>query len=82
MLGDNNELFAKGGSLTQKSSILKGSLRDYTAFTGAIDPYETPNFIFFGDNTTSAKANINFRSASITVPEPNAILGLLALMAG
>jgi hypothetical protein len=90
VLGDSYELFAKGGSLTQKSSILKGSLRDYTAFSGAIDPYETPNFIFFGDNTTSARANINFRSASIalndpepvSVPEPAAILGLLSLMAG
>ncbi|MEM6255550.1 MAG: DUF4114 domain-containing protein [Cyanobacteria bacterium P01_D01_bin.156] len=39
------------------TSILTGSLRDYTNFVGAIDPYETPNFIFLGDDTTSAQGS-------------------------
>lgn len=79
VLGNSYQLLANG------SSILQGNLRDYTAFSGAIDPYENPNFIFFGDNTTSAQANINFRSASLTtnepatVPEPSSLLGLLEL---
>ncbi|MBD2342645.1 choice-of-anchor Y domain-containing protein [Anabaena subtropica] len=63
---ENNtyKLFAPDSS----TPILSGNLRDYTAFnhtTGALspinslpfDPYETPNFIFFGDNTTSARAS-------------------------
>ncbi len=60
---------------------MNGNLRDYTGFSGFFDPYETPNFIFFGDDTTSAGANINFRSASIaTVPEPLTILGSLTAL--
>ncbi|MCS7290212.1 MAG: hypothetical protein NZ699_13865 [Roseiflexus sp.] len=35
-------------------TVLSGPLRDYTAFSGPIDPYETPNFIFLGDNTSRA----------------------------
>ncbi len=67
VLGGGFNLFANG------SSILSGSLQDYTAFGGFPDPYETPNFVFFGDDTTSAQADINFRSAAIEVnqtPEP------------
>jgi hypothetical protein len=35
-------------------TILSGPLRDYTAFSGPLDPYETPNFVFLGDNTSRA----------------------------
>ncbi len=38
------------------SQILSGPLRDYTAFDGVIDPYETPNLLFFGDDSTSSRA--------------------------
>jgi hypothetical protein len=51
------------------TAILSGRLRDYTAFTPTApipDPYETPNLIFFGDDTTSAKANINLGSVNVT----------------
>jgi hypothetical protein len=34
--------------------ILSGPVRSYAAFSGFPDIYETPNFIFLGDNTTSA----------------------------
>jgi|GEM_PF-2667339 hypothetical protein len=37
--------------------VLTGALRDYSAFSGPIDPYETPNFIFLGDDTTSARGS-------------------------
>jgi Ca2+-binding RTX toxin-like protein len=61
--GNTYKLFAADAS----TPILTGNLRDYTAFdhtTAApspinslpFDPYETPNFLFFGDNTTSARA--------------------------
>lgn len=36
--------------------ILRGRLRDYTAFEGPVNPYRTPNFIFLGDDTGSAQA--------------------------
>lgn len=49
LVGDTYTLLANGAPL------LTGAVRDYTAFVGTIDPYETPNFLFFGDNTTSAR---------------------------
>jgi len=39
--------------------ILTGPVRDYTAFNGIINPYRTPNFLFFGDDTTSASASVS-----------------------
>ncbi|HEY9851284.1 MAG TPA: DUF4347 domain-containing protein [Leptolyngbyaceae cyanobacterium] len=51
---------------TGNTTILSGKLRDYTAFSGFPDPYQTPNFIFLGDNTTSASANIRLSSVSVT----------------
>lgn len=67
------------------NELLTGSLRDYTSWDsgGLPDPYEIPNFIFFGDNTTSASADMYFRSAHLVqpVPEPNALL-ILTLCLG
>ncbi|TAF57271.1 MAG: hypothetical protein EAZ60_07505 [Oscillatoriales cyanobacterium] len=60
--GDNYFL-SEGGDI-----ILTGPLRDYSAFSGAIDPYETPNFLFLGDDTTSAQANINLTRVSLQTP--------------
>jgi hypothetical protein len=67
VLGDNYQLFANG------SPILGGSLRDYSAFNHTTvtpvplpyDPYERSNFLFFGDNTSAAGADINL--ALVTV---------------
>ena len=50
--------------------ILTGPVRDYSAFDGFPDPYETPNFLFFGDDTTSAQARLRLSSASVTGSEP------------
>jgi hypothetical protein len=36
--------------------ILSGPLRDYRAFEGPVNPYRTPNFLFLGDDTGSARA--------------------------
>lgn len=57
--------------------ILSGLLRDYTAFDGIFDPYETPNFIFFGDDTSSASARWRFGSASLLVPLHRVFLPLM-----
>jgi Ca2+-binding RTX toxin-like protein len=61
VLGDSYTLFANG------NSILNGKLRDYSAFpNGTLDVYEKPNFIFFGDNTPSAKASVDLAKVSVT----------------
>ncbi len=45
------------------TQILTGSLRDYTAFTPPanfpFNPYNKPNLIFLGDDTTSAQGTFN-----------------------
>jgi hypothetical protein len=50
--GDSYALSSDG------TPILSGELRDYSAFNGFPDPYETPNLIFLGDDTSSASAKI------------------------
>jgi len=54
------------------SSVLTGSLRDYDA-AGAPAPYDTPNFLLFGNNSASAGADALFTSVSF-VPEPMTIV--------
>lgn len=63
--GDTYQLFAGN----EVNPILTGSLRDYTAFNhltaGPLgtplpyDPYERENFIFLGDNTSRASADVS-----------------------
>lgn len=50
--------------------LLSGPVRDYSAFEGFPDPYETPNFLFWGDDTTSAQARVRLGFASVTGTEP------------
>jgi len=76
--GNAYTLFAEG------SLLFGGSLRDYSAFAGIPDPYETPNFLFVGDDTTSANADFDFSYFEVaTVPEPATMaalgLGVLAM---
>jgi MYXO-CTERM domain-containing protein len=61
------------------SNILTGSLRDYSAAMAV--PYGLNNYLFIGDNTTSATASTELTGVSI-VPEPTALplLGLGALL--
>jgi len=69
VLGAGYTLFQSG------NSILTGSLRNYEAFSGPVDPYELPNFLYMGDNTSSAEANVILGPIYLTttlasVPEP------------
>jgi hypothetical protein len=48
--------------------ILNGPIRDYTGFEGTLDPYETPNILGFGDNTTSAGASVQVNYLAVTRP--------------
>ncbi|MFN5186234.1 MAG: PEP-CTERM sorting domain-containing protein [Planctomycetota bacterium] len=70
IIGDQYRLFEG------TSSLLSGSLRTYT--NPAI-PYTLPNYVFLGDNTTSASAMIvqgaiQLRTDLNSVPEPSSVL--------
>jgi hypothetical protein len=62
--GDSYTLIANG------KPILSGPVRDYSKFDGFPDPYEAPNFLFWGDDTTTAAARVKLRFASVTGTEP------------
>ena len=64
IVGDTYTLAAGG------LPILTGPVRDYSAFDEFPDPYETPNFLFLGDDTTSAEARVRLSSVSVTGSEP------------
>ncbi len=73
---DNSYALFSGGN-----QLLSGSIRNYTAF-GA-PPYILPNFVFLGDNTTSAGADITLGAITLqsnlaAVPEPSSLFFLLA----
>lgn len=75
LLGNQYTLAANG------SSILTGSLRDYSSF-GL--PYTNNNFLFLGDDTSSADANITLgRVALLTaIPEPMTWLSIACVFFG
>jgi hypothetical protein len=79
----NLSVTGSGYSLTRAGSVvLSGALRDYSAYTGlGQDAYRTTNFLFVGDNTTSAGATTTLQYLAIgpaPVPEPSAYMMLLA----
>jgi hypothetical protein len=49
-------------------ALLSGPLRSYAAFDGFPDPYESPGFVFLGDNTSSASAEIALHSVTMNTP--------------
>lgn len=64
------------------ATVLSGLLRDYSAYTGlGQEAYRTPNFLFVGDNTSSASASFRLTSLAVAVspvPEPAQAALLLA----
>lgn len=49
------------------TNLLSGAVRDYTTANGfGTDVYRTPNFIFLGDDTTSARASIDLANVTLT----------------
>lgn len=67
---DDEWSLARNGSV-----ILSGPVRDYSAYAGIFDVYETPNLLFVGDNTTSARGASVFSHVSVrAVPEPATLL--------
>lgn len=79
VFGDAYQLFAE----ENMAPILSGRLRNYVNFSGAIDPYEIPNFLFFGDNTSRGEADvsISFIRAGELPPACNEIDSLVASIA-
>jgi hypothetical protein len=69
--GGNYTLTANG------STILTGATQDYTG--SAMLPYTLPNFVFIGDDTSEAAANVTFTSLAVTVPEPITGMGLVVI---
>lgn len=66
---------------TNGATILSGALRDYRG--SGKNAYLTENFLFVGDNTSSASANFRFSYAAVTtpVPEPHVYAMLIAGLA-
>jgi hypothetical protein len=68
VLGDDYSL------VVGSTEILSGTLQDYTAFVPTtppfIDPYEVENFIFFGDDTSSARAIVKISHISVITDAP------------
>ena len=60
VVNDSYTLTANG------ASILTGPLRDYSKFEGFPDPYQSPNFLFVGDDTTSAQARVRLSYVAVT----------------
>lgn len=61
--------------LSGATTLMTGPLENYTA-QGA--PYNSTNFIFFGDDTSSARASVQLTSIQLSpVPEPAPVLMLL-----
>jgi hypothetical protein len=62
--GSTYDVFVNGTA----TPLLSGNLRNYSAF-GL--PYTLPNFMFLGDDTTSASGSFEFSRLTVVVPEPN-----------
>lgn len=56
--------------------ILSGPLRDYRAFEGPVNPYRTPNFLFLGDDTGSARAIVRLAYVALA---SNSVAGARAI---
>jgi len=70
--------------LNGNQTLLSGSVRDYGS---PAVPYDLPNYVFLGDNTTSARADviqgtITLQSNLSSVPEPTSLLLLGAIGIG
>ena len=53
---------------TEGAPLLRGPIRDYSAFAGPIDVYETPDFLFLGDDTSSAAAVVEIERVALILP--------------
>ncbi|MEO1404428.1 MAG: VCBS repeat-containing protein, partial [Cyanobacteria bacterium J06635_1] len=62
---------------TNNTLLLQGALRDYSfnptnsnpPFPSQVNPYETPNFMFFGDNTDQGLADFTLGKISVEIED-------------
>ena len=73
--GTTYDVLVNGNS----TPLLSGNLRNYSAF-GL--PYTLPNFMFLGDDTTSASGSFEFSRLAVTVPEPAALGAIILIGCG
>jgi len=68
--------------VTPGADVLTGALRDYALVADPpfnVIPYGTPNYVFFGDNTSSASGRVDVSGITLApVPEPAQWILLLA----
>jgi len=73
------------------TQILTGSTRSYSSTANSTLPYplelpyDTPNFVFLGDDTQAAQAVAEIQSVAISVPEPTCgilMIGMAGLLLG
>lgn len=78
---DSYQLIPGGGV----APVIAGRLRNYTNFAGGLDPYEIPNFLFLGDDTTRAEAQFDIAYIEIDAlgdPAADADALVAAIVAG
>jgi hypothetical protein len=74
----NSYTLSNGGN-----NLFSGLLRSYTISSNPLTAvYGNPNFLFFGDNTTSAGASVDIQNITLTtnstaVPEPSEAIGTI-----
>lgn len=61
MQGDIFRLYVNGAAIP----ALRGTVKDYTA-AGIPIPYNQRNFLFLGDNTTSARASVQIARVALS----------------
>jgi hypothetical protein len=61
------------------TSILTGPVRDYGGLGASPNVYAFGNFVFIGDDTTSATGSMDFASMAIA-PEPGTLFALVPLL--
>lgn len=76
ILGDRYALAADG------VTVLEGDVKDYSSFG---TPYSLPNFLFFGDNTSSAGGSsilgkVSLQTGISSIPEPSSLAFIAAAM--
>jgi hypothetical protein len=74
------DLHIQGSTYTLTANgtqILTGPTRNYSG--SGLLPYETPNFVFLGDDTTSAQAVTEIEAVSVSVPEPASLSALIII---
>ena len=70
--------------LADGQQVLSGQLRNYnpSGVEAPFNPYDNPNFVFWGDNTRSASAQVSLSQMTVTaIPEPAGLIPMALIAA-